>query len=80
VSPSGAESQRTGPFTAEVLSDAAGGLIGGYRHHPKTSWSNLAAAQLLMLVGANEALVEQRAAATVAHLSAAARRTGIGNR
>ena len=62
----------------DLLSEAAGSLLGGHRHDATSYWSGAAAARLLLAAGADPDLVEQHAAETVARLRTASR-PGIGN-
>lgn len=63
----------------DLLNQAAGTLLGGYRFDDRAYWSAEAAARLLVAAGANRDAVEQIAAATTRHLGLVNGRPSIGN-
>jgi hypothetical protein len=63
----------------DLLSKAAGSLIGSYRHNASAGWSAPRAARLLLLAGADEELAKRHADETAAALARSAGRGGIGN-
>ena len=62
----------------DLLSNAAGALLGSHRHSPTTYWSAHTAGQLLLAAGANVAATERAAEATQRRLAGSSR-GGIGN-
>lgn len=73
------QTRGVGPrLRADLLSEAAGALVGSHRYNPTTYWSAPRAARLLMAAGADEDQAKRHAADTAQRLAHIAGRGGIG--
>ncbi|GAB7004430.1 hypothetical protein JCM18899A_19030 [Nocardioides sp. AN3] len=63
----------------DLLSHAAGILLGAARHQPTIAWSHPEAARLLLAAGADPDLAEQCAQETLARLALSSGLGGVGN-